>query len=127
MAPFDQSEEYVVALPQVAPSVDPVLAVLMKARDWLSDPAHWCQNALIIGHDGRECSFSDAPAASCAWGAIVIATGRPGITRDEPYCLVEKLCGEARLQWFNDDITTTHADILALFDRAIASRKAQTS
>lgn len=127
--PFDQ-ENY--EAPAITPAhyrvepqcVDSVLKVLQDARRWLSDPAHWCQNALILdekGFDGGRCK---APSASCAWGALLVVDERQN-RHSAAYLLLESLCGHGRLQWFNDELTTPHADVLALFDHAISARRSE--
>lgn len=104
--PFDQSSYQ---------PTDPVLKCLQDARQWLSDPAHW-----VKGH-------YNAGDASCAHGAVC----RIGLSTDltiKAWHLLDEACPLGTpnpfTPIFNDDPTTTHADVLALFDRAIAARRA---
>ncbi len=128
MAPFDGQDEFARAENArreevMKAPVDPVLDTLVKAREWLSDPAHWCQGHLILDANGIDCGMTEAPAASCAWGAINLAKGCTSGSSSEEYALLESLCGHERLQYFNDADATTHADVLALYDRAITARR----
>jgi hypothetical protein len=90
---------------------------LIAARALIDTPEKWVQEKYI---DGDGCM--------CAAGAIRKATGeRLGETecwldlfvRREFYCDF----GFATIEEFNDDRMTTHADIMALFDRAIAAQE----
>lgn len=101
----------------VAP-VDPVLDVLVKARAWLDDPAHWLQGAY-----GDFAGTCDGP--TCAWGALWKFTLNDSATEFAALSILEGLAG-VHVPHFNDAPSTTHADVLALFDRAIASRKAES-
>lgn len=99
-----------------APTVnllDTVLSNLTAARELLSNKKRWTK--------GTYCSAG----AYCLYGAIAhvgyrdIAAAEAGPEAE----LLERLQGERWLSRFNDAPTTTHADVLALFDRAISSRK----
>lgn len=108
---------------QPLPATDEVLSVLEEAREWLDDPERWLQ--------GRLCSenilVTDA-GKTCAWGAI-LRSARGGDAVFEAERVLSVACGgDTRIGSvirFNDDPRTTHADVLALFDRAIASRTAE--
>jgi hypothetical protein len=100
------------------------LDVLKAARERISDPARWTQGdyARLLNDEG--CGGTHPEAVKwCAYGALSVA-GRPHIgpinaasdaieslLADDGYCpdLVD----------FND--THTHAEVLALFDAAIAA------
>lgn len=114
--PFDQSTYQ----PEVK---DEVLDTLVKAREWLSDPAHWHKGSHgVRGLDGKY-------AATCAWGALGLVLGQAQMK--VPMHIQEYLHSQvpgrrfASVMQFNDHPDTTHADILGVFDRAIAARKAE--
>jgi hypothetical protein len=95
--------------------------LLRHARELLSDPTHWTKGAEARAEDGDECGIEYA-ACWCADGAMRCAAlryGRAAWREAKPTieCLVPGLVG---LEQFNDMPATTHADVLALFDRAIA-------
>jgi len=126
MAPFDQtgfelapamkpSRELVPDLP--AP-VDPVLAKLIAARALIEKPEHWCKI-----HTDRE------DGARCIQGALYAVHVFGGPIREAliealPPKFIEPVLRNISLMMFNDHLDTTHADVLSLFDRAIAARKA---
>lgn len=111
------------AIPEAAPAAtDGVLALLVDARTFLSDPVNFWQSGQPDPNPGR---------ARCAILAIGDAAGRTGSR------LHSKAfdCLKAALPEPSDDLTAvyrfndshSHADVLALFDRAIAARKSALS
>jgi hypothetical protein len=88
---------------------DLTLRVLRGARELLA--AGWCKGAMQSGDEYSGYKY-------CARGAIAAVNGRAF-----PFAYVESFVPKDRsLPDYNDDPKTTHADILALFDRAIATR-----
>ena len=91
---------------------------LIAAKALIADPKHWTKGEYV---DGQGCM--------CASGAIRSVTGET-LCKTEIYLdnLVEREFyhdfGFATIEEFNDDRLTTHADIMALFDRAIAAQDA---
>lgn len=121
--PFDQQNF------EPTPS-DEVLARLIAGRDRIADPVRWTRGALM--RDATD----DGPAAMCARGAIfcgfsatareIYAAADDALFRRLPMRF--QTMRDARFAGvpsFNNDPSTTHADVLALFDRAIAARKAE--
>ena len=88
---------------------------LIAAKALIDTPRKWRRGGSI--QNGR----------SCAWNAVYDAT-----RRHDRLCLAEVALAEAvpaerrqpssqsTIIQFNDDPATTHADIMALFDRAIS-------
>jgi hypothetical protein len=105
--PFDQEN-----FPLPAVETDEVLRVLTEARWWLNDPEHWCKHS--ADRDGR----------TCALGAV--QKFNSGMWGDPKKYLEEQVPSmpHACVINFNDWDATNHADVLALFDRAIAARRA---
>jgi hypothetical protein len=106
------------------------LEVLRSARALLDLPGTWCQDALARDAEGNDTPYPIEPAA-CCWcigGAIEKVLGR-GLTQyDEP--VVHALLAEIpeRASWslgalftWNDSCGRTHADVIALLDRAIST------
>jgi hypothetical protein len=105
-----------------------VKAVLIKSRQLIEHPdtwtkGHFCVLVTVepetwrycakgaIGESSRElpCNLFDAQ-----WGATVeLAKAVPCFDRDRSFC--------GNIYDYNDAPTTTHADVLAWFDRAIAN------
>jgi hypothetical protein len=87
---------------------EPVVAHLRDARALIDTPQRWLKNNMADGNGGY-----------CALGALI---------RIKPegwyagYRYIRDLCPSGRIEDFNDNKHTTHADILALFDRAIEAR-----
>ncbi len=86
--------------------------VLIRARARIEDPQHWTQ-----GWQARDKFGSPVPTRSrravrwCPIGAVNVESGV-----DAGRCIED---GPARLASFNDKPGRTHAEVLALFDRAI--------
>ena len=94
-----------------------VLTLLERARTLISNPDNWLKNSLW--NEDRTCF--------CAMGAISTARNAlPGLKADtKPDMMAAEEALDARAPGanyirFNDLPTTTHADILRLFDEAIA-------
>lgn len=91
--------------------VDEVGQIILKARELLSDPAKWCKGAFVSN------------GAFCIAGAV----GMRAFKDEEPLAdkAVTRISGLlppefASVSTFNDHPSTTHADVLALLDRALS-------
>jgi len=98
-----------------------VADVLRAARAKIAEPEHWAKGADALNAAGKWADPLSADAVSwCAIGALGVS-GRYWMQACD---LMESLLPDScdrDVARFNDDPTTTHADILALFDRAIAA------
>ena len=121
--PFDQ--EGYLASPRVEPTVtDDVLRVLIEARAFIADPRRFWQS-----NRGRACA-RDAACASLALNRVcrddrIVDAADDALLRQLG---ARRRSGEPKaglhvLYHFND--THTHADVLALYDRAIAARASE--
>lgn len=105
-------------------TADAVLRRLTEGRAFLSDPTRWIKGRLFDG------AYHE-PTAACARGALYCGSLAHEAARGADLCLtrhVPRSFGRVDsriLPDFNNHPDTTHADILALFDRAIAARKAE--
>jgi hypothetical protein len=94
------------------------LEIIKGARELISDPERWSQGWYAHDKKGDWADFaSDSACRWCAMGAIRKQTN----STDERDCryLYELLVGDdGSLSLFND--THTHAEVVALFDAAIA-------
>ena len=80
--------------------------VLRLARHKIRTPDRWCRGALARAGSGRPLTSESANAVSfCAAGALFSVVG---------YFYTGEI-----IPVFNDAPTTTHADILRLYDKAI--------
>lgn len=110
--------------------------ILQKARDLISDPARWTQDAYARDEHGREgAEPNDCDAVCfCSLGAIYRTTSID-IAEYLPYSVTLNLAQEMQavetdtrgkceryIADFNDG--HTHAEVLAAFDRAIEKAKA---
>ncbi len=98
----------------------PALEVLTTVREALSDPERWYQGSYFNGKS------TESATCACLEGATWIAAealyGSPA-TYDKPAdWLISEAAGRPVID-FNDDPSTTHADILAVLDRAIELAK----
>lgn len=126
-----------------------VLEVLVAARDLISRPENWCIDHLAKAREGWiEDPLSPAAVQFCARGALFRAGGQEDFDYRSPVGvavawalaialpdswkadgyrdqgeLIRKLGPQSAIAKYNND--HTHKDILALFDRAIASERAK--
>lgn len=100
----------------------PLLEVLTEARALLADPKAWTQGQFARGRWGGGVDVL-APGAQCfcAVGATMRVDARRSYRSDVSEALEAVTPpGFGDMARYNDDPITTHADILAIFDRAIA-------
>lgn len=103
------------------------LDVLQGARELLADEAKWTKGVMARREDGVQVSAEDPRATCfCAFGAISkVAPQAPYATAFDIRCRADKALyavlpeGFSSVEDFNDADETTHADVLALFDRAV--------
>ena len=91
---------------------------LIKARELLADPTHWTKQTNAKDAHGNQVCVRDPKASCwCSLGALDYA----GAEFEDTELVYAALPGwaENSIAEFNDADTTTHADVLALFDRAI--------
>jgi hypothetical protein len=91
--------------------------VLREARGLIDTPEKWCKGIMRSG--GRR----------CAVGAVSDVTGGEMRMRhseaDGAFRALECAAGGRRVHLLNDDPKTSHADVIAVFDRAIAAEEAR--
>lgn len=107
---------------------DPGLRLLIEGRARISDPERWIKNALHRDIPGE-------PLKMCALGAIHWRWGSANFEGyDSAHAALKAVLPRKYRQGmeaclgvplFNNATHTTHSDVLALFDRAIAARKAE--
>lgn len=102
--PFDQTNF-------IEAPVSRVVRILQVARAKIEDPANWRKDE--FEKEGRY----------CAVGAVISVSGWGDCSA---WRALDAVCELQCTPWFNDQPTTTHADVLALFDRAIAAAEAQS-
>jgi len=100
-----------------------VLDDLIRARDHISDPAMWYKGA--FSKTGSAGAKNGQPC--CAVGALLWAgPDTERISAGSRNALIDALPDDWNCTAsYNDAPTTTHADILALFDRSIAAERAK--
>jgi hypothetical protein len=111
--PFDSSPAFTIP----AVETDEVLRELVAARNLLTDARRWAKGDYCAGD------------AFCVYGALHHVSGRASdeigkTERSKTAAFLEAVARNRSLHIWNDLDTTTHADVLALFDRAIAARRA---
>lgn len=102
---------------------------LKAARELIADPEKWtkCSYAKTKQRGGASVP-PDSPRAKC-WCAVGAIRKVGPYAPSASIALMHAL--PVKWQWtgvpsFNDDPGTSHADVLALFDRAIAAEEART-
>ena len=106
--------------------------VLRKAKEHISTPEMWLKGNYCRGYQPEEFIPDEAPC--CSYGAVAWAmdvAAESQITRPIDqilhYAMIRKKWNGVRfygLPAFNDHPETTHADIMKLFDDAIALAEA---
>lgn len=99
------------------------LEVLRKAREVIANPEHWTRGAYAKDVNGNEVNFAGKTACKfCAAGAIFRAHGGnyaiQALTAELPKTSNTVIT-------FNDWSRRKHSEVLALYDRAIATLEAQ--
>ena len=100
--------------------------ILRSARALIDTPEKWTRGTNARNASGRSVPF-DSPSAVCfcAYGAVLRASG------GEIVLACQRLWEALPAGWpdifplYNDYPDTTYADVLALFDRAIAAEEAK--
>ena len=102
------------------------LVTLIAARALIATPEAWIQGRFAQDANGVPVGpFDEWACKFCTVGAITCASGEP-LTETRASILRAHLPKPFdNLVNFNDHPDTTHADVLALFDRAIASEEAK--
>ena len=103
------------------------LDVLRDTREFLSDPARWTKGTAARDANGDPCEVEYEHAKSfCLLGATLYTTlGRPSLFDRTKDYLSYVLDSPLNLRQLNDNPATTHEEILALLDRAIAFAEPQ--
>lgn len=109
-------------------SVD-VISHLSAMRNLLADPKSWTQGASARNKwGGVELSFSPSAVCWCLIGASARIDGRLFSDMRSIDAMIRALPdGFSDVVAFNDAETTTHADVLAVIDRAIALAKEEAA
>lgn len=99
-----------------------VVEILKKAREIINSERAWTKRSYIGDRtDGSQCYCAFAALQTAAISLGATNNGGPGFEAD---CAVRDALDPAfrrSIVTFNDSESTGHADILALFDRAIAA------
>lgn len=99
---------------------------LQATRDLLADPAHWTKGAYARDAIGGDVSPRDPKATCfCMRGALDKITDY-SFGRIFNVKLISRRANGRSMIDFNDDPTTTHADVLSYLDKAIAYAKENT-
>jgi hypothetical protein len=94
--------------------------LLVSAKALIEDPTRWIKHSSIREVDGHEC-FCSSGALERA--AIVAGVSRYSSTRQNAAQALQNASPGPFKNFvvFNDHFTTEHEDVMAMFDRAIAS------
>jgi hypothetical protein len=100
--------------------------LLRKAKDRIGTPEKWAKEhffSAFSGYDLRDFETFPDDCPACALGASAWATGSKGVTTVDEALTASLPNGFDYVDDFNDHPDTTHADIMALFDRAITAEE----
>jgi hypothetical protein len=101
--------------------------VLRAARALIAEPERWCKGNFATLPDGTGVGPRDPQAIAFCIRGVITRTCAVGVSRDARKeaesllrdCLPAEFYG--RLSAFNDAGATSHADVLALIDTALAA------
>lgn len=99
-------------------SQSPTRIVLSRAREMIKDPNHWVQGSW-------KCPLADGSFRRCAYQAVHDAANEIGLPDLAALKALARAVGDGRraprrvIPGFNDQ--STHKEVLALFDRALAN------
>ena len=113
-----------------------VLQLLQKARERIKDEESWCKGSLGIDKNNKNIFTQNKLIKAhkvCAVGALYVSCNDIKLNVDAIKVLAKNLPKEKplkkayiRITCYNDKKETTHANILALYDRAIKSLERKT-
>lgn len=114
--------------PYEVKSAQEVVKILTAVKKLVSKPASWTKKTNARNVYGQEVSYEDADATCfCLNGAVNRATFRINCYYDVYVKIRESLqeaAGTANLIAYNDDLATTHKDIINMLNKAL--RKTRT-
>ena len=91
---------------------------LIAARRLINDPNNWIKGHLAQNASGTAVDPTDESACKfCAVGAIQAAS--PMLDNEQWAVSEIEFVNRIALLWYNDYQSTTHQDVLVLFDKAI--------
>lgn len=97
-----------------------VLEILKESRELLSDENRWCREAHARDVDGLEVDALNEGAVSwCIIGSLVRSSGESHLALPAMRVMSELTDGAGSIPDMNDE-EFNHADVLQLFDEAIA-------
>lgn len=92
--------------------------ILIAARKTIENPGNWCRGAVALDAENQPVGSWDSSACKwCAYGAISKFAGFGSELMRVLDTLEDHLCG-VKIGDYND--THNHAEVLAMFDKAIA-------
>lgn len=104
------------------------LVVLRQARALIEKPEHWTQGAFARDALRRQVRSFDAMAVCwCAVGAVGRVHPTDDSTHSEALAALLRAVPGCSVAGFNDAPVRTHAEVLALYDRAIACLTGEAS
>lgn len=105
--------------------------LLRAAKAKIEDPKRWTKGDTALDSRGERVGARDATACCwCSMGALsaagaIVPTGDDPATCMLRRCIMPRKPYGASLVEFNDAPATTHADVMALFERAIAMAESE--
>jgi hypothetical protein len=100
------------------------IGILARARELIADDERWCRRSFARGWAGIPVPAKSAVAQRfCALGAVMRAAHELGAAGEDACNALEWQTRRPVQDW-NDDPARRHAEVLALFDAAIAGLEA---
>lgn len=101
------------------------LEVLQSARELISDPDKWVQGHIAVDRNGEYTNAASPYACRfCALGSLFRCTvGQPSDVYDDAVAVLASATPGSAIATYND--SRTHAEVLAVFDHAIAIERSR--
>lgn len=101
-----------------------IVADLKAAKALIDTPEKWTQGAYARSSIGVELTYHNKEASCfCSWGALANVKGSTGSTY-EALRFLDSFTTQDNIVQFNDLESTTHAEVMAVWDKAIAKAEA---
>lgn len=101
------------------------LTILRRAREILTPPGAWTQGEAARDSEGELVAAADPAAVCwCSIGALIKATPDDEMLRARASAVLKRHVPAGLLVTYNDYTYRTQAEVLAVFDKAIASLEA---
>lgn len=111
--------QYLITLFTFKPELSPTSIALIKAKELISAEENWTKHCIAKDKNGFPCTVNSPDAvAYCASGAIR-KVSKPFVSALKAIKYLNKAAYPKTLIALNDSSSTSHEDVMEMFDKAI--------